>query len=421
MAARFGFRHLTMAILASIVLSVCVSPALAQDAAGQDIDAIIDASTGSAKALAFARTQAGQGDLLGAAATLERALFDRSAPVPGDVRAYYITILCKLDDRQRALTEVGKLGRAKVSPSAWAETQQACGPLPRPAPHQQKLAATLAMGIAYDSDALGALNQFFSVPGFRVPASDGASFIASLSVDARHPAGTGFLYGGLDAATKDSISGSALNYQLLTARAGYGLSIGNAELSFGPVASYGRIQNADFVGEVGGQARLSWPSAGSGRFALASEIVYQNYVGSQPLLSRDGTRYDLAFSYQHSSNAGLIYTLGAAAEYKTAQTDYLGYAGGRLFAALRAPLNDRGLYTSLSGTVRHIVYRDQPFVGKQIETRYFARAAIGLPVGINGIDVEAAGSYTRRDYNFIYLQNYTSVGVELRLIWKFGK
>lgn len=417
-------RGIVFRSLGTALLFGCANPALAQDSPGADIDATIDASQGPADAESFARRQIAQGDLLGAAATLERALFDRGASGTANARALYITVLCKVDDHERALVEAGRFGDGRASDAAWAEAEAACGPLPRPAQvasNRASIRGSVAVGAAFDSDALGALSQFFIVPGFSVPGQEGGAFIANVNVDARLPAGAGFVYGGLDFTDKNSFAGPLLDYQLVTARLGYGLPIGRTELSFGPVATYARLQGFDLVGEFGGQVRLAMPAPDSGRFQLTGEVVYQDYAGSSLFFSRDGVRYDLALSYQHVSQHRASYELGGGVEYKTADTDYLGYAAGRIFGAVRAPLNDHGTYASFSATYRHVENRTQPFLGKVVENRYFLRGAVGMPIGIPNFDAEAAVSYTRRDYDSVSLQDYSSVGAELRLVWRFGK
>jgi hypothetical protein len=114
--------------------------------------------------------------------------------------------------------------------------------------------------------------------------------------------------------------------------------------------------------------------------------------------------------------------IGSAFEHKTAETRDLGYTGGRIYAAVSLPLDDGGRYAGLSATARHLVYRTDFFGDHRIETRLFGRAAIGTPIGGTGFDLEAAASYTRRDYNGMsFLHDYDNVGGELRLIYKFGR
>lgn len=400
---------------------MAASPVFAQQAPGTDIDALIDASSTPDTAVAMARSQAGDGDLTGAAATLERALLNARADRVVSVRLYYITILCRLDDHERANVELAKLGGRKIDGAGWSEAQTACGAiqLPENAPRADTgVVGEIAAGVAYDSDSSGALATEFDF-GFPVVHDDAGSFIASANLDGRAAFGGGFLYGGLNALAKDSFSGPSLNYQLATLRAGYGLRVGIVELSAGPVGRYARIAGQSFFSEYGGQAEIALPGENS-RASLRGEMVHQDYTGSLPFFSRDGTRYDLALDYQGRPIDRLTWEVGAAFEHKTAETSDLGYTGGRIYGAAKLPIDAHGTYAGFSGTVRHIAYRGGFFVNRQIETRYFARAAIGTPICEN-LDLEAAASYTRRDYNRAsFLLDYDNVGGEIRLVWHFG-
>jgi hypothetical protein len=408
------------------ILALTGTPVSAQEAPGADIDRLIDASSDPDSAVTLARSQAGEGDLTGAAATLERALLDAPPQRAVAARLYYIAILCRLDDHERATIEIARLGRLKISDTAWSEAQTACGSIQLPtggARSGDGVSGEVAMGLAYDSNSYGALLTQFDL-GLPAIRDDGFAFIASAQIDGRGTTGTGFVYGELNALSKDSISGPSLDYQLATLRLGYGQQLGKVELSAGPVGRYARINGDSFFGEYGGQAEIALPGEGS-RVALHGEIVHQDYAGSTIAFSRDGTRFDLALDYQGQPSAGLNWprlnwVIGAGFEDKTAKTTQLGYTGGRVYAAVRVPIDMRGSYAGLSTTIRHLAYRADLLGAHQIETRYFARAAIGTPICDN-FDVEAAVSYTRRDYNQAsHLLDYDNVGGELRLVWHFG-
>jgi hypothetical protein len=421
MFADIAVRRWAIAALGAMAATIG-SPVLAQEAPGADIDAMIDASSSVDGAIGLARRQAGEGDLTGAAATLERILLDRSGQRAAAARIYYIAILCRLDDHERANVEIAKLGGLKVADSGWSEARQACGTITLPVAGAQPdryLTGQIAAGIGYDSDAFGALStQFdFGLPAIR---DDGFAFIGSIALDGRTPTGGGYVYGGVAAQTKDSISGPSLDYQIGSARLGYGQRAGDLDLSIGVVGRYARIGGADFFGEVGGQAEIALPRADS-RVALRGEMVRQRYANALPFFSRNGTRYDLALDLQGQPAIDRSYVIGAAFEHKTADTSFLGYTGGRVYAAAKLPIGSDGVYTALSATIRHFAYRAD-FLGRhQIETRYFSRAAIGVPIGDSGFDLEAAVSYTRRDYNrSSLLFDYDDVGGELRLVYTFG-
>ncbi|MFA6114947.1 MAG: hypothetical protein WC729_13165 [Sphingomonas sp.] len=412
-----------MAAVMAVGAIATASPATAQDMVAE-VDALIDASTTPDQALALARSQEGQGDLLGAAATLERVLFRQADQQNVAARLYYIALLCKLDDRQRARIETTKLAGFKVSDAGLGEAQQACGaitvPASAPARSANGLTGEITAGIAYDSDAFGALLAQFDL-GAPAVRDDGLSFVASARFDGRAQAGTGYVYGGISAQTKDSVSGPKLDYQIGTGRIGYGNQLGGLDVSFGAVGRYGRIAGKEFVGEYGGQIAIAMPGD-THRVTLRGEVVHQDYAGSRPVFDRDGTRYDLALDYAAEAGAKASYVIGGAFEQKTAETAYLGYTGGRIYAAARLPIDDSGTYAGLSATVRHLAYRTNPLGNRQIETRLFGRAAIGTPIGDTGFDIEAAASYSRRDYNRTsFLHDYDNVGSELRLIYKFGR
>lgn len=410
--------------LASGAMTFVAAPTMAQDAAG-DIDAMIDATGSAAGALRLAHSQADQGDLTGAAATLERALLDGPAMRDAGVRLYYVTILCRLDDHERARLEAMRVDAARASPAAVQEARAACGSLELPAGSgtpSSGVSGNIAFGLAYDSNTSAALSPVFALPGVAVPHQDGLSVVASAQVDARAPSGPGYVYGGLSAMTKNSVSGPDLDYQLGTLRGGWGMQGSGVGFEMGGMLRHGRLFGHPFYSEYGGQSEISTAAGGNGRVALRGELVHQDYTGSLPLADRDGTRFDLALEYRATLSRSHGWVLGAAFEDKTARTRNLGYQGWRIYAAARLPITESGTYTALSATARHVDYRNIALVADRVETRWFGRAAIGTPLGSGPIDIEGAVSYTRRDYNAASgLHDYDSFGAELRLVLNFGR
>ncbi len=410
---------------ACAVLTLCAVPALAQDA-GSDIDAMIDATSSPEGALKLARSQVDQGDLTGAAATLERTLLNNPNPHGSDVRLYYVTVLCRLDDHGRARAEASQVDATSASPAAITEARAACGSLELPAGNEaasnRGVSGNVALGIAYDSNNSTALIPAFALPGIVIPSNDGLSIVASAQVDARTPVGAGYAYGGLSGMTKNSIGGPSIDYQIGTLRGGFGMQGDAIGFELGGQLRHGRLFGRPFYTEYAGQAELSTAAGSTARVALRGEIAHQDYVGSTALFDRDGTRFDLALEYRSGASRDHGWVIGAAFEDKTALTRNLGYQGWRLYAAARLPLNQSGTYTALSATVRHVDYRDVAPIVDRVETRWFARAAIGTPLRSGPIDVEGAISYTRRDYNAAsLLADYGSFGVELRLVMNFGR
>jgi hypothetical protein len=118
----------------SLPLLIALAAAALPGAAGaQDSpDALIDASRQVDSGLALANRQIAASDLLGALGTLERVQFANPEAVPP--RLLYISLLCRLDDREGAEVELGLLAGRPIADADWAGVAAACGSVPRPAP-----------------------------------------------------------------------------------------------------------------------------------------------------------------------------------------------------------------------------------------------------------------------------------------------
>ncbi|MBY0304863.1 MAG: hypothetical protein K2W86_06895 [Sphingomonas sp.] len=408
------------------VLLAAASPAQAQQPSPtDDLDAIIDTANDPDAALRLAREQSDTGDLIAAAATMERALLAQPGAATTRLRLYYVTTLCRLDDRARAQIELAKINPAQIDEADWRIAVEACGALERPtgvAAAPRALVGKLAIGFAYDTDALGALSVAFNFPGLGSVADDDFSFIAAGQIDGRVALGKSYLYGGLWGQTKNALGPSGLDYQIGAVRAGYGRQTGGFGFSLGGVVEHARLQGAPFVTEYGGQAEMAVTTGRTGRIALRGEAVRQDYVGSLPFFSRNGGRYDLALDYSATTRRNAQWVIGAAVEDKTADTDYLGYRGVRVYSAFRQPIGHAGGYGALSSTIRFVDFRDALFITDRQEARFFTRAALGMPIFGNGFGVEGGVSHTRRDYNQAsFLRDYDSFGVDVQLVWNFGK
>jgi hypothetical protein len=228
-----------------------------------------------------------------------------------------------------------------------------------------------------------------------------------------------FVYGDGGLFTRNTLTGASADYQLGDLTLGLGTRMRGGELSLGGIVRHARIAGDPFVTELGGEAQLA-ALLGDARLTLRGEIVRQDYDGSTPAFSRNGEHYDFGLGYQGSGGT-TGYWLGAAYERKDADTARTGYSGVRTWGGLREALGSGGAYASLAGTVRHVAYVDEPGFTPVDETRWFGRAAVGLPLGPDGLDLEAAGSYSRRVYNRASgFRDYENIGGELRLVWNFG-
>jgi hypothetical protein len=343
-------------------------------------------------------------------------------PQSAAVRLYYASVLCRLGDGQTARVELARVDGRNIDDTAWAEARAACGDVERPAARRgsEGLHGQVAMGLAYDSDLAGSLLVQLDLPG-ALPRDDGLSFAGSARLAGRTAIGrSAWLYGDGGVLTRDHVSGPDADYQTGDLELGFGTRAGSAELSLGGIVRHTRVAGDPFVTDFGAAAGLAL-LMGDGRLTLRGEVVQQDYMGSTPAFSRDGLHYDAALGWSGSTGT-TGYWLGAAWERKDADTARTGYSGLRAWAGLREALGTRGAYATLAGAIRHVGYADQIGFAPVSETRWFSRAAVGLPLGPDGLDIEAAGSYSWRVYNHASgFRDYENIGAELRLVWNFGQ
>ncbi len=407
-----------------LAAAAIAGPALAQSE--QEIEALVAESKTPIDAIASARQQTAAGDPTGAAATLERALLEN--PNANDVRLLYAATLCRLGDPQGARIEIGKLDRQAVGEAMFAEANEACGgALRRPAPAEGDTASGVSGevygGLSYDYDAAGALalqTDFFG----SAKRDDGFSLIggARLALRSSGYAGGGGFYGGFNVTSKHEISGPRLDYDIGELRAGFGSNRSTIGYSIGPVVRHIRLFDDPYVTEYGGQGELLFGSAQSHRVRLRLESVYQNYDGSGfPGNDADGVRFDLSAAYEARVGKRGYFMIGAAGEIKNADERDFGYLGGRIFTAYQHSFVNRDFLT-LSGTLRHIDFRNERFVPDRKDTRAFGRLAYAIALGDSGLFVEGAATYTYRRAKldgFFAIRTYRSPGAEARVIWKF--
>jgi hypothetical protein len=117
--------------LAGIFTVTAFTAPLHAQIAGEEPDALIEASLQVEAGVVLARNLAGKGDLYGAAATLERVLI--AHPAAAEPRLLYASMLCRLDDRMGAEVELGLVDAAGVTETARREVTAACGTVALPA------------------------------------------------------------------------------------------------------------------------------------------------------------------------------------------------------------------------------------------------------------------------------------------------
>ncbi|RVQ66385.1 hypothetical protein EKN06_10150 [Croceicoccus ponticola] len=111
-------------VTATFLAAGCVTsvPLTAQTI--DQLDTLSDASVDAAAGIAMAREQAGRSEYLDALATLERVLAVH--PKSHEARLIHAIYLCRIDDTQGGLVEIGKLKEKNYSKKLLAEARQMC-------------------------------------------------------------------------------------------------------------------------------------------------------------------------------------------------------------------------------------------------------------------------------------------------------
>ncbi|TNE34624.1 MAG: DUF560 domain-containing protein [Alphaproteobacteria bacterium] len=404
----------TMAGISALALAMWATGATAQDIGpGGELDQLSAAAESPDEALSTAATQEAEGDLLGAASTLERALLHR--PEADDVRLAYATLLCRLDDQQAARIEVGALRLRPTGGEAWQQMLQACGDdFSTISRRTGRISGTVGVGLAYQEDAFGEIS---AISYFPPQSRDGMAFIANAQINARVPTGDMFLYGDLYAQNHTDISGPNSDYQFGDAAIGIGTENGHSEFSAGGVIRHGRIAGDSYFTAYGGEANTSFRVGANGRISLRGEAVKEDYEDNE----LDGWHYSALAGYQFFPSLDQSFSITAGVERKDAKFDFFGFVADygydafSLAGAAKVPLGSTGVYGKASATFRHLNYHDSD--GK--EKRLYGRVAVGVPLVKRSLFVEAGATYRLRDHNFDFIEDYSSFGGDLRLVWNF--
>jgi hypothetical protein len=394
-----------------LLLILAAMPAQAQAPLDPGLERLIAAGQSPEAALAEAARQLAEGDALGAAATLERALI--ASPGADAVRIEYVTMLCKLDDRSSARFELDLLQGRIVGHEPWNRMVAACGAdFASTRRRVGEFNASLSAGLAFDQNAAEQLTSF---EVFGNDSRSGLAFVGSAQINGRIAAGSGFVYGNALALTHNAVSGGDNEYQFAQAALGYGKELDRTGVLTGAVIRNGRLFGANHVTAYGGQVRVARHLGGAAQLLAAAEVVYEDYADS----TFNGTHYDLMLGYDRTTSTLQRWYVGIGAERKDTRFNFADYRGYRLAGSLELPLDARGTTLNGSVTLRRIVFDKEPGFDSLKQWRLFARLGAQIPLFGQNLFVEPAVTYRRRDYNVdAHPPRYSSLGGELRLVWK---
>ena len=423
---------------AALCCLVCIAgPALAADAVAPDFDQVMAAPDDPQLNLDYATAQAKAGNLLEAAAALERVIAIH--PEWDGARLLYAVVLYRLGDLQGASVQLAQVHAEALTPLQRAEADKYRSQISQ-GRSRFSVHGTLSAGISSQSDAAGALavqvNSFFNTPK---QSGSARTFAGALDGALKlTDAGPYSIYGSVSGLDMAQIHGPDQHFQWLEGQAGLSFAQGRQSWRIGGVARDYRLFQAQYLKEYGGAAAWGYRLNPADTVGVAGEITSQTYstptddafVGVNG--THNGDRYDLAVNLEHRFSAQSVISGQVGVEDKAAKYKPFGYSAARIQADYRAGFA-RGVYLDASGAVRYAHYKafDAFFLGvRRHDTGYAARLAVGAPIsaftraGATGdvrenIIVEAAVNHTTRD-TVQPLLNYDSTGVELRLIWRFG-
>ena len=110
-------------IVAGLLMALMV-PQLALAQSLEELDQLVQGSTKPADGLALARSQASTGGLLDALATLDRVL--ALDPKHKQARLLHASLLCRIDDRDGAAVEFGRLRAKDYKKADWSAALAPC-------------------------------------------------------------------------------------------------------------------------------------------------------------------------------------------------------------------------------------------------------------------------------------------------------
>lgn len=427
-------RAASLALTLAVTLGAQVTPAGAQD-----FEAILAAPDDEALNLAYAREQAGLGNLALAASTLERILI--LEPNRHSVRLFHAVVLFRLGDLQGAGDELRRLEAVQLTPLQRAEAESYTRRIDQGLA-TQSFSGSLSAGVAYEDDAAGAYFTAFELIGAPAP-EEGVSSEVSLILEGRADIGSGQVwqvYGTGLLYDHTARSGAAIDFQRAALEAGLARTTRLGRTRLGALVRHVRLMGEPQLTEAGMRGDTRWRVTNATTLSLRGEAVSQDYdePGIDALSGllggdRDGARYSAGVGVSHRLTSRT--TVDASFDYEVKSAGYrpFGYAGARVGLSLDQRF-DKGVYLFVSGSARWIDYEaaDAIFLGgaTRDDVRTHARLAVGAPLsaftarGATGdvrenVTLEGAMNYSQRGSS-PPLADFDGWGAEVRLIWRFG-
>jgi hypothetical protein len=442
-----GKAKLSVCLLAAAAFSgLSVAPAVAQG--GQITFEDVFANPDDKQLnIDYARQEANSGNLLAAAATLERMLIiDENWD---DARLFYAAVLYRLGDYQGAEREVRILEARPLTPDLKAQLESFTARI-RGKLKKSRLVGALSVGLTYEDNVAVNADDVAGGGGSAIATSDQPDQGLTARVRAKYSYELGGVQDAKFIAMFSSYSKlyedfGQVDFNFLAGKVGFE----GADGPFDWVVTLD-YKNLDIAGdqylsEYGLDMRIRRELTEKTSIQFDGDYSDQSYdnivIGALPTQIEDlrsGLKYSGAVSLNHKFGAGVRGSVGVGLQTKKAEFE--PYAYSTTFLTASGSKNFRnGAYAVASYFYRDVDYResDPTIAGvgpePRREDRHYARAAVGVPVGaifdtgnenlqktLDSVVVEASVFRDERQANFdIY--DYDNTGAEVQLTWRFNR
>lgn len=387
--------------------------------------------------IAFAQQRVRDGDLLAAAATLERILI--TEPNWDDARLLYASVLYQLGDFSAAKREADLLEGRDMSEAALVELEKYRTSATNKT-KRTRISGRLSAGVGYDENAGGQIaedgainvvDQYSMVLRGRLKIEHDLSDVKELA-----------LFAEGDAYYKQFEDSEFPEFLIANARAGMTGETRLFDWRANGAARSISIGGDGYLTELGGELRLTRDITPMTSLRVRTSYFdqdYDNVFDGDNSDGRDGDRFDIGLTLRHSFSPKYRGSVGIAYRQKNVDDDALEAFFAYDFTEANAGFSvfwPKGNYLNTT-----LIYRDYEYEGSSTFQRedsfVYGRASYGVPLNrlfretsadvLDKILLEGAISYTDRDSTVSTATteaarnvfDFDNTGAELRLIYRF--
>jgi tetratricopeptide (TPR) repeat protein len=384
----------------------------------------------------YARRQIREGNLTGAATTLDRILLQR--PGLQDVRLLYGIVLYRLGDLASAEAELARVERDALPAKLQAELDRY---KKRVAEAQRKTTFSLntATGVAYETNPAAAPQSgeavVFDIPLDVEDGEDDFSFLFDARGEVRHELDTETpveLFGEVFGSVREHFEVDSQDLLYGAVRAG--ATVRTLWVDVTPSVSAGALGLSDqnFYNFVGPGLRVERPLDGRATAFIDTSWVAEQFEPideSATADERSGSRLDLRSGLQGVLTPRVQATVSVGASRKFALREYEEYLRGDLRASVTAQVFDKHFVQArVTGGFRD--YQDNdPFISARTRKDTFVRAQLGyglpvrfteaLPEVLDSVHLVPAVEYYYQDSNIRNFE-YDNFSASLKISTNFN-